>query len=152
MTNTCNAQRHEGIFHVSVTVKLPCSSTRLDNVMLPCSSTCLEFFYLTHAFIVQSLSCVWLWPHGLQLYWSEVKSLNHVQLFVTSWTVAYNAPPSMGFSRQEYWNGLPFECPGNLNSLNKILDNMCQPYKQWLFRQWEMQALGSVEMDSWSLV
>ena len=82
----------------------------------------------------------------------EVKSFSHVQIFVTPWTVAYNAPPSMGFSRQEYWNGLPFECPGNLNSLNKILDNMCQPYKQWLFRQWEMQALGSVEMDSWSLV
>ena len=41
----------------------------------------------------------------------EVKSLSHVQLFVTPWTVAYQAPPSMGFSRQEYWSGLPFPSP-----------------------------------------
>ena len=37
--------------------------------------------------------------------WSEVKSLSHVQLFATPWTVAYQALPSMGFSRQEYWSG-----------------------------------------------
>ena len=37
----------------------------------------------------------------------KVKSLSHVQLFVTLWTVAYQAPPSMGFSRQEYWSDLP---------------------------------------------
>ena len=35
----------------------------------------------------------------------KVKLLSHVQLFVTPWTVAYQAPPSMGFSRQEYWSG-----------------------------------------------
>ena len=37
-----------------------------------------------------------------------VKSLSHVQLFTTPWTVAFQAPPSMVFSRQEYWSGLPF--------------------------------------------
>ena len=42
----------------------------------------------------------------------KVKSLSHVQLFVTPWTVAYHAPPSMGFSRQGYWSGLPFPSPG----------------------------------------
>ena len=42
---------------------------------------------------------------------SEVKSLSHVQLFATPWTVAYQASLSMGFSRQEYWNGLPFPSP-----------------------------------------
>ena len=35
-------------------------------------------------------------------------------LFVTPWTVTYQAPPSMGFSRQEYWSGLPFPSPGDL--------------------------------------
>ena len=35
----------------------------------------------------------------------KVKSLSRVQLFATPWTVAYQAPPSMGFSRQEYWSG-----------------------------------------------
>ena len=44
----------------------------------------------------------------------KVKSLNRVQLFVTPWTVAYQAPLSMGFSRQEYWSGLPFPSPGDL--------------------------------------
>ena len=44
----------------------------------------------------------------------KVKSLSHVQLFADLWTVAYQAPPSMGFSRQEYWSGLPFPSPGDL--------------------------------------
>ena len=39
------------------------------------------------------------------------KSLSHVQLFTTPWTAAYQAPPSMGFSRQEYWSGLPLPFP-----------------------------------------
>ena len=43
-----------------------------------------------------------------------VKLLSCVQLFVTPWTVAYQASPSMGFSRQEYWNGLPLPSPGDL--------------------------------------
>ena len=42
----------------------------------------------------------------------KVKSLSHVQLFATPWTVAYQASPSMGFSRQEYWTRLPFPSPG----------------------------------------
>ena len=46
--------------------------------------------------------------------WSEVKSLSRVQLLATPWPVAYQAPPSMGFSRQEYWSGLPFPSPGDL--------------------------------------
>ena len=44
----------------------------------------------------------------------KVKSLSHVQLFVTPWTVAHQAPLSMGFSRQEYWSGLPFPSPRDL--------------------------------------
>ena len=40
--------------------------------------------------------------------------LSCVQLFATLWTVAHQAPPSMGFSRQEYWSGLPFPSPGDL--------------------------------------
>ena len=44
----------------------------------------------------------------------KVKSLSRVPLFGTPWTVAYQAPPSMEFSRQEYWSGLPFPSPGDL--------------------------------------
>ena len=43
-----------------------------------------------------------------------MKSLSRVQLFATPWTVAYQVPPSMGFSRQEYWSGLPLPSPGDL--------------------------------------
>ena len=43
-----------------------------------------------------------------------MKLLSHVRLFATPWTVAYQAPLSMGFSRQECWSGLPFPSPGGL--------------------------------------
>ena len=43
-----------------------------------------------------------------------MKSLSCVQLSATSWTVVYQAPLSMGFSRQEYWSRLPFPSPGDL--------------------------------------
>ena len=44
----------------------------------------------------------------------KAKSLSYVRLFVTPWTVVHQAPPSMEFSRQEYWSGLPFPSPGDL--------------------------------------
>ena len=44
----------------------------------------------------------------------KVKSLSRVQLFGTPWTVAHQAPPTMEFSRQEYWSGLSFPSPGDL--------------------------------------
>ena len=40
--------------------------------------------------------------------------LSHVRLSVTPWAIAYQAPPSMEFSRQEYWSGVPFPSPGDL--------------------------------------
>ena len=46
-----------------------------------------------------------------QLIKVKVKSLSPVRLFVTPWTVDYQAPLSMGLSRQEYWSGLPFPSP-----------------------------------------
>ena len=65
-----------------------------------------------------------LWRHCLAFschpvetgFWLKVKvkSLSCVRLFATPWTVAYQAYPSMGFSRQEYWSGLPFPSPGDL--------------------------------------
>ena len=46
--------------------------------------------------------------------WSEVKLLSRVRLFMTRWTVAYQASEFMGFFRQEYWSGMPFPSPGDL--------------------------------------
>ena len=47
----------------------------------------------------------------------EVRSLSHVRFFATPWTVAQQAPPSMGFSRQEYQSRLPFPSPEDLPDL-----------------------------------
>ena len=44
----------------------------------------------------------------------KVKSLSPVQLFAAPWTVAHQDPPSMGFSRQECWSGVPLSSPGDL--------------------------------------
>ena len=54
----------------------------------------------TLEWVAISSSNAWKWN-------VKVKSLSHVRLLVTPWTAAYQAPPSMGFSRQEYWSGLP---------------------------------------------
>ena len=51
-----------------------------------------------------------LWPPDKE----EEKAFSRVQLFATPWPVAHQAPLSMGFSRQEYWSGLPFPPPGDL--------------------------------------
>ena len=57
-----------------------------------------------------SALCIRFGPYiGLYV---RVTSLSSDQLFVTLWTVARQAPLSMGFSRQEYWSGLPFHSPG----------------------------------------
>ena len=50
--------------------------------------------------------------YNISTFIVKVKSLSCVRLFATPWTIAYQAPPSMGFSRQEYWRGLPFLSPG----------------------------------------
>ena len=51
---------------------------------------------------------------SLSLQFSSGQSLTLVQLFATQWSVSYQAPQSIGFSRQEYWSGLPFPSPGDL--------------------------------------
>ena len=49
-------------------------------------------------------------------YYSHTTQISRVQLFATPWTVAGQAPLSMGFSRQEYWSGLPFPSPEDLSN------------------------------------
>ena len=56
--------------------------------------------------------------------------LTYVQLFVTPWTVAHQAPLSMGFSRQEYWSGLPFFSSGDLPDPGIKLTSLVPPEEQ----------------------
>ena len=58
----------------------------------------------TLEWVAISFSNAWKWK-------VKVKSLSCVQLLATPWTAAYQAPPSMGFSRQEYWSGVPLPSP-----------------------------------------
>ena len=58
----------------------------------------------TLEWVAIAFSNVWKWK-------VKVKSLSCVRLFVTPWTAAHQAPPSMGFSRQEYWSGVPLPSP-----------------------------------------
>ena len=53
----------------------------------------------------------------------KVKSLSRVRLLATPWTAAYQAPPSMGFSRQEYWSGVPLPSPIKLLLLPNTQEN-----------------------------
>ena len=52
----------------------------------------------------------------------KVKSLSHVRLLATPWTTAYQAPPSMRFSRQEYWSGMPLPSPHVTSRFNLFCD------------------------------
>ena len=63
----------------------------------------------TLEWVAISFSKAWKWK-------VKVKSLSRVQPFQTPWTAAYQAPPSMGFSRQEYWSGLPLPSPRRASS------------------------------------
>ena len=58
----------------------------------------------TPEWVAISFSNAWKWK-------VKVKSLSRVRLLATPWTAAYQAPPSMGFSRQEYWSGVPLPSP-----------------------------------------
>ena len=70
----------------------------------------------TLEWVAISFSNAWKWK-------VKVKSLSRVWLFETPWTVDYQAPPRMGFSRQEYWSGSPFPSP--INGIKRCLNKRC---------------------------
>jgi len=70
----------------------------------------------------------------------KVKSLSRVRLLATPWTAAYQAPPSMGFSRQEYWSGEP------LRSANRTGLSFKYSKEKWGFIAKEQGAVGGWKM------
>ena len=84
----------------------------------------------TLEWVAISFSNAWKWK-------VKVKSLSRVRLLATPWTSAYQAPPSMGFSRQEYWSGVPLPSPLYLLECAKSLQlcpTLCDPR---LFCPWD---------------
>ena len=74
-----------------------------------------------------SFSNAWKWK-------VKVKSLSRVQLLATQWTAAYQAPRSMGFSRQEYWSGVPLPSPSPYYSKYQAMRKSdCPLERHWLF-------------------
>ena len=68
----------------------------------------------TLEWVAISFSNAWKWK-------VKVKSFSRVRLLATPWTAAHQAPQSTGFSRQEYWSGLPLPSPVSMVSLNNVL-------------------------------
>ena len=73
-----------------------------------------------------SFSNAWKWK-------VKVKSFSRVRSLATPWTAAYQAPPSMGFSRQEYWSGVPLPSPAGMSKR--------QETKQWILLVSQLTAL-----------
>ena len=67
--------------------------------------------------LLSALLRLWLETSDLFLMCGMLSHFSRVQLFVTSWTIACQAPLPMGFFRQEYWSGLPYPPPGDLPNL-----------------------------------
>ena len=91
----------------------------------------------TLEWVAISFSNVWKWK-------VKVKSLSRVRLLATPWTAAYQAPLSMGFSRQEYWSGVPLPSPyGVCTSLNKSVLTLLQLALEFLPAWSQGLSLGS---------
>ena len=76
--------------------------------------------------ILQARKLEWVAISSNAWKWKvKVKSLSRVWLSATPWTAAYQAPLSMGFSRQEYWNGVPLPSPEEISSLSLSVVFLC---------------------------
>ena len=101
----------------------------------------------TLEWVAISFSNAWKWK-------VKVKLLSCVRIFMTPWTAAYQASPSMGFSRQEYWSGLPLPSPGIPVELFqilkddavKVLHSICQQI--WKTQQWPQTWNEKVSLHS----
>ena len=81
----------------------------------------------------------------------KVKSLKRDQFFATPWTVTYQAPPSMGFFRQEYWSGLPFPSPEDVPNPGiepglKYSKRQLKQLKGVIFGKWEWREKETREL------
>ena len=103
----------------------------------------------TLEWVTISFSNAWKWK-------VKVKSLSHLWLLVTPWTAAHQAPLSMGFSRQEYWSGLPLPSPWlgrhqQIGFLERMLGSMpiadywLPNTGQWPWVQWQCKPVSYIQ-------
>ena len=101
----------------------------------------------TLEWVAISFSNAWKWK-------VNVKSLSRVWLLATPWTAAYQAPPSMGFSRQEYWSGVPSPSPhstfGGPQKPNMVLE--CKSHSETCIQIWVPTMCQTLGLQSeWSI-
>ena len=108
----------------------------------------------TLEWVAISFSIAWKWK-------VKVKSLGRVRLLATPWAAAHQAPPSMGFSRQEYWSGVPLPSPTKYsyleyikNSQDSRVRNTNSPSRKWAkrhehFARWEINQEVKAVIKSW---
>ena len=89
----------------------------------------------TLEWVASSFSDAWKWE-------VKVKLLSRVWLFATPWTAAYQAPPSMGFSRQEYWGGLPLPSLDSVSSCPSFWKHIDISYVSPLWDKWLTNLLA----------
>ena len=89
-----------------------------------------------------SFSNAWKWK-------VKVKSLSHVWLLVTPWTAAYQAPLCMGFSRQEYWSGVPLPSPLYPDTLLNLLISAVFKMESLVYTCSPSWTLWQIHVDVW---
>ena len=92
---------------------------------IPFKKVTLYVNYSLHSILHSSFTKCWKWK-------AKVKSLSRVRLFETPWAVAYQAPPSMGFYRQECWSGLPLSNIRGEFCLKKQKTLIWGPQGKWI--------------------
>ena len=95
----------------------------------------------TLEWVAISFSNAWKWR-------VKVKSLSRVQLLVTPWTAAHQAPPSMGFSRQEYWSGVPLPSPYDRLPASKLHQMSMSSSAGFLYLKWFLCPLPAPDTAS----
>ena len=115
--------------------------------------TLLDFKWITTRIycVAQGTRLNVMWKPGWEGVWGDcmhVYSLSHVWLFATLWTVARQAPSSMGFSRQEYWTGWPCPPPGDLPDPGIKPASLCLPHCRWILCPVSCQESPRGRMDT----
>ena len=125
--------------------KMSHSKYRLKPNKIPISLSCnnIKMSGLVHIILIFSLECTLLWVSAPKTVGYKkcvklkVKPLSRVRLFATPWTAAYQTPPSMGFSRQEYWSGVPFpSIKRPENCLYPLLLQLINAFNFMLCKEW----------------